>query len=84
MGRGQAAGPGSRAFVAGGSRARRELGVIAINPSCETLIRQLLAYQLKDPDQGRVLKKDDHGPDALIAGMARRAAHHRTLIDQET
>ena len=55
-----------------------------INPSCETLIRQLLAYQLKDPDQGRVLKKDDHGPDALIAGMARRAAHHRTLIDQET
>ena len=62
----------------------RELGVIAINPNCETLIRQLLAYQLKDPDQGRVLKKDDHGPDALIAGMARRAAHHRTLIDQET
>lgn len=62
----------------------RELGVIAINPACQTLIRQLLAYQLKDPDQGRVLKKDDHGPDALVAGMARRAAHHRTLIDQET
>ncbi len=62
----------------------RELGVIAINPNCQHLIRQLLAYQLKDPDQGRVLKKDDHGPDALVAGMARRAAHHRTLIDQET
>lgn len=62
----------------------RELGVIAINPDCHTLIRQLLAYQLKDPDQGRVLKKDDHAPDALVAGMARRAAHHRTLIDQET
>lgn len=62
----------------------RELGVIAISPDCQVLIRQLLAYQLKDPDQGRVLKKDDHGPDALVAGMARRAAHHRTLIDQET
>ena len=60
-----------------------EMGTIAINPACENLIRQLLAYQLKDPDQGRVLKKDDHGPDALVAGMARRAAQHRTLIDQE-
>ena len=32
--------------------------------------------------QGKVRKQNDHGPDALIAGMAKAAARHRALLDE--
>lgn len=40
--------------------------VIAISPQNTTLLRQL--RQLEQDDQGEIVKRDDHGPDALIAG----------------
>lgn len=62
----------------------QDIAVIAISPRCEELIKQLRDLQFRDPDQGKVLKHNDHGPDALVAGMARRARLHRDLIDSST
>ncbi len=62
----------------------KDMGVIAISPRCETLIKQLREHQFKDADQGKVLKQNDHGPDALVAGMARQARRHRDLLDDVT
>lgn len=62
----------------------KDMGVIAISPRCETLIAQLRELKFSDADRGKVEKKNDHGPDALVAGMARRARLHRDLIDQDT
>ena len=62
----------------------KELGVIAISARCPVLIAQLRELQFSDEDQGKVLKQNDHGPDALVAGMARRARLHRDLIDADT
>ena len=62
----------------------RDMGVIAISPQCPVLISQLRELQFRDEDQGKVLKQNDHGPDALVAGIARRARMHRDLIDQQT
>jgi hypothetical protein len=64
--------------------AGRDLGVVAISPRCDTLIKQLRDLQFRDADQGKVLKHNDHGPDALVAGMARIARRHRDLIEQDT
>ena len=44
--------------------------IIAISPRCQVLIEQLRGLQWKDPDAYKVEKGDDHGPDALIAGVA--------------
>ena len=57
-------------------------GTLAIDPRCETLIRQLRALE-RDPKTGKVKKptmnpkdptKGDHGPDSLVALAAPRAA----------
>jgi hypothetical protein len=53
--------------------AGERIGVIAISPSCTRLIGQLEALQFKDDDSEDVVKLDDHGPDALIAGVAPEA-----------
>lgn len=64
--------------------AGEDIGVIAIDPDrCPVLVGQLMELRFRDDDQGKVEKHNDHGPDALIAGMARAAARHRDLIDQE-
>lgn len=55
--------------------------VIAISPRCTELARQLRALQFKDDDAGAILKQDDHGPDALVAGVAPIAARHRATVD---
>ena len=62
----------------------RDMGVIAISARCPVLIAQLRELQFSDHDRGKVEKKNDHGPDALVAGMARRARQHRDLIDSST
>lgn len=52
--------------------------VIAIDPANRELLRQLRGWQLKDPEADEIAKGDDHGPDALIAGVAPVAHRHRT------
>lgn len=55
----------------------KETGIIAISPTCTVLLRQLRGLELEDDESGRIKKGDDHGPDALIAGVAATAARHR-------
>lgn len=52
--------------------------IIAIDPGNVELLRQLRGWQLKDADADDILKGDDHGPDALIAGVAPVASRYRT------
>lgn len=47
-------------------------GVIAISPLNVTLLRQLRGLERKETT-GEIVKKEDHGPDALLAGIARLA-----------
>lgn len=51
--------------------------VIAISPTNVTLIRQLRGLELVDDGSGRIVKRDDHAPDALIAGTAPIAVQYR-------
>lgn len=55
----------------------KETGIIAISPNCPELLRQLRGLELEDDGSGRIKKGDDHGPDALIAGVAATAARYR-------
>lgn len=53
-------------------------GVLAIDEqACPVLAEQIRQWRYADPDTGRVEKGDDHGPDALIAGVAPEAARRR-------
>jgi hypothetical protein len=60
-------------------------GYLAISPRCATLLHQMREYR-RDPDTGRIIKgvlsatdplAGDHGPDALVALLAERAAAWR-------
>lgn len=51
--------------------------VIAISPQNTELLRQLRGMAFADQDAGKVDKGDDHGPDALIAGVNQIASTHR-------
>lgn len=55
----------------------KETGIIAISPTCRELLRQLRGLELEEDGSGRIKKGDDHGPDALIAGVAATAARYR-------
>lgn len=46
--------------------------IIAISPKNVVLLRQLRGLERKE-GTGEIIKKDDHGPDALVAGAARIA-----------
>jgi hypothetical protein len=55
-----------------------DLGVLAIGPSaCPVLTRQMEGLMYRDDDTGKVEKADDHGPDALVAGLSVVAKAHR-------
>lgn len=56
---------------------------IAISPENEELLRQLPELET-DPDLPGIWKKDEdqHGPDALVAGVAPIAKRHRELAGQ--
>lgn len=62
--------------------------IIAIHPANEVLIRQLRSWKRKteeseDTDKSdKTNKVDDHGPDAVVAGVAPTAASHRVYINQ--
>lgn len=44
--------------------------IIAIGQKCPVLLRQLRGLERVSEEDDRIRKKDDHGPDALIAGDA--------------
>ena len=45
--------------------------IVAISPTgCPVLLSQLRGLEWKDPDAHKVEKGNDHGPDALLAGLA--------------
>lgn len=48
----------------------RTVSVLAISQRCPVLLRQLRGLEVADEATGRVKKGSDHGPDALIAGLA--------------
>lgn len=55
----------------------RRTGVAAVSPANAELVRQLRGLQ-SAPD-GLWKKEDDHGPDAIVAGVADLARRHREL-----
>jgi hypothetical protein len=46
------------------------VGILAISQKCTVLLRQLRGLERVSEEDDRIRKKDDHGPDALIAGDA--------------
>lgn len=55
--------------------------ILAIHPGNVELIRQLRAWQRKDEESDDAVKTDDHGPDALVAGVAPTARANRQFIE---
>lgn len=52
-------------------------GSLALSKRAADLRRQLRALEWSERDLGKVRKGDDHGPDALVAGVAPVAIRHR-------
>lgn len=59
----------------------RQSRYIAIHPANQVLISQLKMWKRKGPETEDVVKELDHGPDALVAGIAPTAAAHRAMIN---
>jgi hypothetical protein len=57
--------------------------LLAIHPDNEELIRQLKRWQRKDEESDEAIKEDDHGPDALLAGVALTARRNRQYIEKK-
>lgn len=57
--------------------------ILAIHPDNEELIRQLRAWRRKDAETDDIVKKDDHGPDSLVAGIAPTAREYRAYVERE-
>lgn len=55
--------------------------IMAIHPDNVELLRQLRAWRRKDDESEVAEKVDDHGPDAVVAGIAPVAARHRDYIN---
>lgn len=51
------------------SAAGEEVNIISISPRCRVLLRELRSLEIADEETGRIKKGNDHGPDALIAGV---------------
>lgn len=60
---------------------QRTKRVIAIHPDNERLVMQLKAWRRKDEESEDAIKEDDHGPDAIVAGVAPIARAHRAYIE---
>lgn len=56
--------------------------IIVIDPSNEELIRQLRVWERKDAESEEAIKEDDHGPDALVAGVAPIAERHADMVTE--
>lgn len=56
---------------------------VAISPTgCPVLLEQMERLFYDDPETDRIHKEEDHGPDALIAGMAPDASKRTTRIKE--
>jgi hypothetical protein len=55
--------------------------IIAIHPANVELIRQLRGWQRKNEESEDIIKEDDHGPDAVVAGVAPVAAANRAFVE---
>ena len=56
--------------------------LLAISPAgAPVLLRQMRGLEFADDDSGKVEKGDDHGPDALLAGVAPTARRFRAARD---
>lgn len=57
--------------------------IILIHPDNKELIRQLKIWERKDDESEETTKEDDHGPDALVAGVAPIARKHRSWVESQ-
>lgn len=60
----------------------RDTRFIAIHPDNEELIRQLKVWERKNEESDEAVKVDDHGPDALLAGIAPVAKRYRAYVEE--
>jgi hypothetical protein len=65
----------------------KDTHIIAIDPRNVELCRMLRTWELKtwenrDSETDEIVKKDDHGPDALVAGIAPIAARNRKFLEE--
>jgi hypothetical protein len=58
-------------------------GILAISPRCPVFIRQMETLQFKDEETEDVVKADDHGPDALVAGVGPDAKRWKAQLDEQ-
>ncbi len=56
--------------------------ILAIHPDNIELCRQLRIWERKADETEETTKEDDHGCDALLAGLAPVAARHRAFIEE--
>lgn len=56
--------------------------IIVIDPANEELIRQLRVWERKDEWSEEAIKEDDHGPDALVAGVVPVAERHSDMVQE--
>lgn len=56
--------------------------IMAIHPDNAELLRQLRSWARKDEESEEAEKYDDHGPDAVLAGIAPIAARHRAWVEK--
>lgn len=52
-----------------------DLGRLAVSPACRELLRQMATLE-RDPVTDKVVKGDDHGPDALLTLTAEHGERH--------
>jgi hypothetical protein len=64
--------------VAAGAQSR----IIVIDPANEELIRQLKIWERKNAESEEAIKEDDHGPDALVAGVVPIAEKHSDMVNE--
>jgi hypothetical protein len=55
--------------------------ILAISPRNPEFVRQLRGLELVDDGSGRIEKGDDHGPDAMLAGLAPTARAVRDRLE---
>jgi hypothetical protein len=56
--------------------------VMAFSPRNPVFVRQMRGLELKDDGSGKIEKGDDHGPDAMLAGLAPTAKANRDRLEQ--
>lgn len=61
---------------------RPPVAVLAIDPDNEVLIGQLYQWERKSAESDQAVKYNDHGPDAVVAGVAPIARRHRARMVQ--